>query len=86
MGLVWDPEANAVNDRPLPVPTGVKNLGFISQFVEIDDDVVFTVEYSVRAAQMAVYQRLGIERKIPLITQNSKSLKVQLDVVTKSFT
>jgi oleate hydratase len=42
-------------DRPLPVPHGSKNLAFISQFVEIADDVVFTVEYSVRAAQMAVY-------------------------------
>jgi len=42
-------------DRPLPVPAGSKNLAFVSQFVEIPDDVVFTVEYSVRAAQMAVY-------------------------------
>ena len=42
-------------DRPLPVPKSV-NLAFVSQFVEIPDDVVFTVEYSVRAAQMAVYR------------------------------
>ncbi len=48
-------------DRPLPVPVGSKNFAFISQFVEIPDDVVFTVEYSVRAAQMAVYQLLGID-------------------------
>lgn len=33
------------SDRPLPVPAGSKNLAFISQFVEIADDVVFTVEY-----------------------------------------
>jgi oleate hydratase len=32
------------------------NLAFISQFVEISDDVVFTVEYSVRVVQMAVYE------------------------------
>ena len=32
-------------DRPLPVPVGSRNLAFISQFVEIPDDVVFTVEY-----------------------------------------
>jgi len=34
-------------DRPLPVPIGSKNFAFISQFVEIPEDVVFTVEYSV---------------------------------------
>jgi oleate hydratase len=50
------------SDRPLPVPRGSRNLAFISQFVEIPDDVVFTVEYSVRAAQMAVYELLGIDR------------------------
>ena len=38
-------------DRPLPVPRGSRNLAFISQFVEIPQEVVFTVEYSVRAAQ-----------------------------------
>ena len=53
------------SDRPLPVPRGSKNFAFISQFVEIPDDVVFTVEYSVRAAQMAVYELLGIEAQDP---------------------
>jgi len=56
------------NDRPLPVQRGSKNLGFISQFVEIPLDVVFTVEYTIRAAQMAVYQLLGIDRPIPPVT------------------
>ena len=36
--------------RPPPVPYGSRNFAFISQFVEIPDDVVFTVEYSVRVA------------------------------------
>jgi oleate hydratase len=35
---------------------------------------VFTVEYSVRAAQMAVYQLLGIERPVPPVTPHDKSL------------
>ncbi|UHD16512.1 oleate hydratase [Thiocapsa bogorovii] len=52
-------------DRPLPVPPTSKNFAFISQFVEIPDEVVFTVEYSVRAAKMAVYVLLGIDGKIP---------------------
>lgn len=72
-------------DRPLPVPPGSKNLAFISQFVEIADDVVFTVEYSVRAAQMAVYELLGIDRMIPPVTQHAKSLQVQFDALVKAF-
>ena len=73
------------SDRPLPVPTGSKNLAFISQFVEIPDDVVFTVEYSVRAAQMAVYELLGVERKVPPITPHDKSLRVQFEALIKAF-
>ena len=66
------------SDRPLPVPHESKNLAFVSQFVEIPDDVVFTVEYSVRAAQMAVYELFGIQRKIPPVTPHDKSLRTQL--------
>ena len=73
------------SDRPLPVPANSKNIAFISQFVEIPDDVVFTVEYSVRAAQMAVYQLLGIARAIPPITRHDKSIRVLLDTVEKAF-
>ncbi len=72
-------------DRPLPVPHGSKNLAFISQFVEIPDDVVFTVEYSVRAAQMAVYELPGIDRKIPPLTPHAKSLHVQFEALIKAF-
>jgi len=72
-------------DRPLPVPSSSKNLAFISQFVEIPDDVVFTVEYSVRAAQMAVYQLFEIARQIPPVTPHAKSLHAQLEVLMKAF-
>lgn len=74
-----------LSDRPLPVPPGSKNFGFISQFVEIPDDVVFTVEYSVRAAQMAVYELLGIERKIPPVTPHDKSIRTQFEALIKAF-
>jgi oleate hydratase len=73
------------SDRPLPVPPGSKNLAFVSQFVEIPEDVVFTVEYSVRAAQMAVYQLLGIARPIPPVTPHAKSLHVQFEALVKAF-
>lgn len=74
-----------LSDRPLPVPAGSKNFAFISQFVEIPDDVVFTVEYSVRAAQMAVYQLLGIDRQIPAVTRHDKNLRVQFEALIKAF-
>jgi len=73
------------SDRPLPVPKESKNLGLISQFVEIPEDVVFTVEYSVRAAQMAVYQLLAVDRKVPPVTPHDKSLHVQFEALIKAF-
>lgn len=73
------------SDRPLPIPHSSRNLAFISQFVEIPDDVVFTVEYSVRAAQIAVYEFLQIDRKIPPVTSNDKSLHTQVAALVKAF-
>lgn len=75
----------ALSDRPVPVPAISKNLAFVSQFVEIADDVVFTVEYSVRAAQMAVYQLLEIDREVPPIHRHDQSLKVKLAALIKAF-
>ncbi len=73
------------SDRPLPVPENSANLAFVSQFVEIPDDVVFTVEYSVRAAQMAVYKLLKIDRPVPPITRHDKSISVLIDTLEKAF-
>ncbi len=73
------------SDRPLPVPANTRNLAFVSQFVEVADDVVFTVEYSVRAAQMAVYQLLEIDREVPPILRHDQTLKVKFDALVKSF-
>ena len=75
----------AHGDRPLPVPPGSKNFAFISQFVEIPEDVVFTVEYSVRAAQTAVYRLLKIERAVPPVTPHARSVKTQLQVLRKAM-
>ena len=73
------------SDRPLPVPSSSKNLAFISQFVELPNDVVFTVEYSVRAAQTAVYRLLGIPRPIPPVTRHDRSLRVLVETIEKAF-
>ncbi len=75
----------AKSDRPLPVPKNSKNLAFVSQFVEIPEDVVFTVEYSVRAAQIAVYQLLGIKREVPPVTRHDRSVRTILDSIAKAF-
>jgi len=69
----------------LPVPPQTKNLAFVSQFVELPLDVVFTVEYSVRAAQMAVYQLLGITRPIPSVTPHDKSAHARFEALLKAF-
>jgi oleate hydratase len=42
-------------DRPEVLPAGATNFAFLGQFAEAPKDCVFTVEYSVRTAQMAVY-------------------------------
>ncbi|MFI6324425.1 oleate hydratase [Nonomuraea sp. NPDC050556] len=54
-----------VEDRPLVVPRDARNFAFLGQYVEVPEDVVFTVEYSVRGAMHAVYQLFHIDREIP---------------------
>jgi oleate hydratase len=65
-------------DRPQVVPNGSKNLAFTGQFCELPHDVVFTVEYSVRSAQTAVYELLGLEREIPAVYQGKFDPRVLL--------
>lgn len=51
-------------DRPDVIPEGSENFAFLGQFAEVPDDCVFTVEYSVRTAMMAVYGLLNLEKKV----------------------
>ena len=53
-----------LDDRPLVIPPGAKNFALLGQYVEIPDDVVFTVEYSVRGAMHGVYGLLGLKNEI----------------------
>ena len=75
----------SAGDRPLPVPPGSRNFAFVSQFVEIPEDVVFTVEYSVRAAQTAVYRLLEIARPVAPVTPHDKSLHARFEALLKAF-
>ncbi len=63
-------------DRPEVVPEGSKNLAFLGQFCEIEGDCVFTVEYSVRSAIMAVYKLLNINKKVPEIYPSQYDVRV----------
>lgn len=66
------------SDRPAVVPECAINFALLGQYVEIPEDVVFTVEYSVRSAMHAVYGLLGIERDIPRIYHGATDPKVAL--------
>jgi oleate hydratase len=63
-------------DRPHVVPKRSTNLAFLGQFTEIPEDVVSTVEYSVRSAQMAVYRLLNIDKKIPALFKEQQDMQV----------
>ncbi|MFW5437172.1 oleate hydratase [Paenibacillus apiarius] len=75
----------AVGDRPQVVPQGSTNLAFVGQFCEIPDDVVFTEEYSVRAARIAVYTLLGIKKPIAPINQYQYDVRTLLNGLVTSF-
>jgi len=53
-----------LGDRPEVLPEGACNFAFIGQFVELPKDCVFTVEYSVRSAQTAVYGLFKTSKKV----------------------
>lgn len=55
----------AQGDRPRVVPEGCTNLGLVGQFVETNNDVVFTMESSVRTARIAVYSLLNLNKQVP---------------------
>lgn len=65
-----------MSDRPEVVPEGSTNFAMISQFVEIPKDMVFTEEYSVRAARIAVYKLFNIDKEICPVTPYNKDPKV----------
>jgi oleate hydratase len=54
----------SAGDRPDVLPKGSTNFAFLGQFAEVPDDCVFTVEYSVRCAQTAVFGLFETERDV----------------------
>jgi oleate hydratase len=73
-------------DRPKVVPDGSNNLAFLGQYAEIPRDVVFTVEYSVRSAMMAVYEFLDLDKdQIPPISKHYRKPEVLLEGIKASY-
>jgi oleate hydratase len=68
----------AKGDRPQIVPEGCTNLGLIGQFVETNNDVVFTVETSVRSARVAVYTLTDSNKQVPDIAPTQYDIRNML--------
>ncbi|MBG9793277.1 oleate hydratase [Paenibacillus dendritiformis] len=75
----------SIGDRPQVVPHGSTNLAFVGQFCEIPDDVVFTEEYSVRSARIAVYTLLGMNKPIAPINEYQYDIRTLLNGLVTSF-
>ena len=78
-------EPRKMSDRPQVIPQGSTNFAMVSQFVEIPDDMVFTEEYSVRAARLAVYGLMGIDRNVCPVTPYNRDPKVLLRALKKAY-
>lgn len=55
----------AKGDRPEVIPPGYAHLALIGQYCEVPDDVVYTVEYSIHSARLAVASLLGFAHELP---------------------
>ncbi|KAE8354936.1 oleate hydratase [Aspergillus coremiiformis] len=57
-------------DRPEVIPHNTTNMAFVGQFAEIPHDTTFSMEYSVRGAQMAVFELMGLSKSPPPVQTN----------------
>ncbi len=73
------------SDRPPVIPAGSSNFAMVSQFVEIPDDMVFTEEYSVRAARIAVYGLMDMKKKICPVTPYNRQPKILMKALKKAY-
>lgn len=73
------------HDRPLVIPQGSYNFAFLGQFVELADDTVFTVEYSVHCAMHAAYRLFAVDKEIPPMYHGLWDPKVGLKALESAF-
>ncbi|MGH4117758.1 oleate hydratase [Clostridium sp.] len=69
----------AKGDRPEIIPEGSTNLALLGQFCEMPDDIVFTMDYSVRSAQTAVYKFLNLNKKVTPIYKGQHDARVLIN-------
>lgn len=55
----------AHSDRPEVIPQNTTNIALVGQFAEIPQATTFSVEYSVRGAQLAVHKLMGLKKSVP---------------------
>jgi oleate hydratase len=72
-------------DRPNVIPKGSTNLAFLGQFTEIPGDCVFTVEYSIRSAMMAVYTLFDLDKKIIPVYEGHYDVRVLANAAKTLF-
>ena len=65
----------AAGDRPHVVPVGCTNLGLMGQFVETSNDIIFTMDSSIRTARVAVYTLLGLHKQVPDISPTQYDIR-----------
>jgi len=65
----------AAGDRPRVVPEGCTNLALVGQFVETSNDIIFTMESSVRTARIGVYTLLGLPKQVPDISPTQYDIR-----------
>lgn len=70
------------HDRPLVIPTGSHNFAFLGQFVELPEDTVFTVEYSVHCALHAAF---AVDKAIPPMYHGLMDPKVGWKALESAF-
>lgn len=65
----------AAGDRPRVVPEGCTNLALLGQFVETSNDIIFTMEASVRTARIGVYTLLGLPKQVADISPTQYDIR-----------
>ena len=72
-------------DRPDVLPKGYTNFALLGQFADLPFDTVFTVEYSIRTAMVAVYSLLKLDRQVPEVYPTRYDTRVLADSVNIAF-
>lgn len=65
----------AAGDRPRVVPEGCTNLALLGQFVETSNDIIFTMECSVRTARIGVYTLLDLPKQVADISPTQYDIR-----------